>query len=143
MTTRTPRRPQQTWARSRSGGCRYSVAKSGWSVLSRSATSLRHKRAMALVKHSGRYPGRADSTRNYKPATGPHQRRRRGPSIDESVSSRVAEYRRDPCPMSHLIESARDRAEIGLLAEGRGRQRFLDRLPHLLARCSTPFLSWV
>jgi type VI protein secretion system component VasF len=24
---------------------------------------------MALVKHSGRYPGRADSTRSYKPAT--------------------------------------------------------------------------
>jgi hypothetical protein len=31
--------------------------------------------------------------------------------------------------MSYLIESARARPEIGLLAEGRGRHRFVDRLP--------------
>jgi hypothetical protein len=28
---------------------------------------------MALVKHSVRYPGRADSTRNYKPAAESHR----------------------------------------------------------------------
>jgi predicted transcriptional regulator len=48
---------------------RLPVLKSAWSVLSGSATSRRHKRSMALVKHAGRYPGRADSTRSYKPAT--------------------------------------------------------------------------
>src|SRR5204863_6899957 len=101
MTTRISTRSRRTWATSRSGGCRCSVAKSGWSVLSRSATSPRRKRAMALVKRSVRYPGRVDSTRNYKAATDRLRPqisgRRQGPSIDESVSSMVADYRRDPC----------------------------------------------